>query len=156
MPPNFQRFLPFMLILFVLLFILPSLLHKGSSGVNSKTRSLDTFDAVALIDQGAQAYLAANQRYTSHLGDLLQLRKRLSTDLAVGLNIQLDASTDGKTYVAQVASDVFSLVRARSGGKIVANGCRALKSGSGVSCPKAAENGKLATTTTSTPTTTGK
>ena len=41
MPPNIQRFLPFILIAFLLLFVLPALLKKHSSGPNAKTRATE-------------------------------------------------------------------------------------------------------------------
>ena len=61
--------------------------------------------------------------------------KQLADDLAIGLDVQLDASTDGQSYLARVSSDIFSLVRARTGDKITAKSCLVLKSGSGVDCP---------------------
>ena len=49
-PPNFQRFLPIILIAFVLLFILPTVLKKKSStGPNTKTRAADTISALNLV-----------------------------------------------------------------------------------------------------------
>jgi hypothetical protein len=92
-----------------------------------------------LIDKGEQSYRAAHGRFTSHLADLLPLRKQLAGDLAVGLSVQLDASTNGQSFLAQVASDVLSLVRARGGDKVTAQSCLILKSGSGVTCPAPAK-----------------
>jgi hypothetical protein len=134
-PPNIQRFLPFILIAFVLLFVLPAILKKHSSGPNTKTRATDTVGAMRLIDQGEQGYKAAHGRYTSHLADLVPGHPQLATDLSVGLDVQLDTSTDGQSYLARVSSDVFSLVRARTGTKVTAKSCLVLKSGSGVDCP---------------------
>ena len=48
--------------------------------------------------------------------------------------MQIDASSDGKTYLAQVAGNVLSPVRARTGEKITAQSCSVLKSGSGIKC----------------------
>jgi hypothetical protein len=52
-----------------------------------------------------------------------------------GLAVQLDAGSDGQSFYARVASDVLSVVRARSGKSLIANSCLVLKSGSGVKCP---------------------
>ena len=52
MPPNFQRFLPLVLIFAVLVFVLPALLRKHrSSGPTASTRAAQTIDAVRLIAQ---------------------------------------------------------------------------------------------------------
>src|SRR5229473_5473103 len=135
MPPNFRRFLPFMLIAVAFLFIVPTLFKKHASGPSTSTRATQTIDAMNLIDKGEQSYRATHGRFTSHLADLLPLRKQLAGDLAIGLSVQLDASTNGQSFLAQVASDVLSLVRARGGDKVTAESCLVLKSGSGVTCP---------------------
>jgi hypothetical protein len=128
--------LPFVLIFAVLLFVLPAILRKHtSSGPSASTRATQTIDAMHLIDQAEQNYKRAHQRYTSHLADLIPQQKRLADDLANGLSVQLDASTDKQSYLAQVSSDVLSLVRARSDTKITVHSCLVLKSGSGVHCP---------------------
>jgi hypothetical protein len=134
-PPNIQRFLPFILIAFLLLFVLPAILKKHSSGPNAKTRATDTIGALKLIDQGEQSFKTAHGRYTSHLADLVPGHKQLAADLAIGLDVTLDISTDGQSYLARVSSDIFSLVRARTGSKVTAKSCLVLKSGSGVDCP---------------------
>ena len=136
MPANLQRFLPFILIGFVLLFVLPAVLKKkSSSGSSSKTQSAQTIEAVNLIDQAEQSYWLAHGRFTPHLADLVPFHPRLATDLGIGLAVTLDVGTDGHRYVQRVASSVLSLVRARSGNKIVANTCLVVKSASGVACP---------------------
>jgi hypothetical protein len=81
-----------------------------------------------------QNYKLAHLRYTSHLADLVPEHKRLADDLANGLSVQLDASTDGQSYLAEVSSDVLSLVRARNNIKLTEHSCLVLKSGSGVNC----------------------
>jgi hypothetical protein len=134
-PPNLQRFLPIMIVLLLLLFVLPSILHKKSSGPTAKSQSAQTLDAANLIDQAEQAYKQAQGRYTSHLSDLVSLRPRLGRDLANGLVVTLDAGTKGVSYLAQVESVNLSLVRARNGDKLVANSCVVIKSASGVACP---------------------
>ncbi len=135
MPPNFRRFLPFILIAAVALFILPTILKKHSSGPSTNTRATQTIDAMNLIDKGEQSYKAVHSRFTPHLADLLPLNTRLASDLAIGLGVQLDVSTNGQSFLARVASDVLSLVRGRSATKITAQSCLILKSSSGVKCP---------------------
>jgi hypothetical protein len=135
-PPNFQRLLPVVLLFAVLLFVLPTILRKHrSSGPSASTRASLTIDAMHQIDQAEQNYKLAHQRYTSHLADLVPQHKRLADDLANGLSVQLDASTDGQSYLAEVSSDVLSLVRARTRTKFTAHSCLVLKNGSGVNCP---------------------
>jgi hypothetical protein len=134
-PPNFQRFLPFIVIAFVLLFVLPAILKKHSSGPTTKTQALDTVQAVSLLDKGEQAFKLAHGHYTSHLADLVPGHPLLASDIGVGLDVQLDTSTDGQSYLARVSSNVFSLVRARTGTKVTAKSCLVLKTGSGVDCP---------------------
>jgi hypothetical protein len=138
-PPNFQRLLPLILVGVLVLFIVPSLLRKkSSSGSSASTRATRTIDAMNRIDKGEQTYKAAHGAYTSHLADLLTVSHELADDLVTGLAVQLDAGSNGKSFYAQVESDVLSLVRARNGKKLIANSCLVLKSGSGVKCPTAA------------------
>jgi hypothetical protein len=133
-PPNFRRYLPFVLVAVVLLFLLPSLLRKKSAtGPSASTRAGQTIEAMNLIDQGERAYMNANGRFTPHLADLLTTR--LANDLAIGLTVQLDVGSDGQRYLAQVESDVLSLVRGRNDSKLIAQSCLVLTSSSGVSCP---------------------
>ena len=138
LPPNFRRYLPLLLIAFLLVFLLPSLLRKKTtSGSSASTRAAQTIEAMHLIDKGEEAYRAAHGRFTPHLADLLTTR--LASDLASGLAVQLDVGSDGQRYLAQVESDVLGLVRARTGARVSAQSCLVLKSGSGVSCPAAAK-----------------
>jgi hypothetical protein len=135
-PANFQRFLPIILIALVVFIVVPSLLKKHtSSGLSAGTRATQTIEAMNLIDKGEQGYKTAHGRFTAHLADLLPLNTRLASDLAIGLGVQLDVSTNGESFLAQVASSVLSLVRARNAGKVTAQSCLILKSGSGVNCP---------------------
>ena len=135
MPANFQRYMPLLLIGVVLLFILPALFKKHStSGPNAATRATTTLAAMDLIDRGEQDYRTAHGRFTSHLADLVTTESKLAADLSIGLGVQLDVSTDGATYVAQVESDVLGLVRARTKAKVIERSCLVLKSGSGVTC----------------------
>jgi hypothetical protein len=134
-PANFQRLLPFFLILILALFVLPALFRKHKSGPSAATRATQTIEAMKLIDRGEQAYKSAHDRFTPHLADLLPLETKLARDLSIGLDVRLDVSTDGSGYLAQVTSDVLRLVRARGATKVIARSCLVLKSGSGVSCP---------------------
>jgi type II secretory pathway pseudopilin PulG len=149
MSPQFRRFLPLILIVLVLFTILPLLSRRGgTSGPSAAERSRQTQEAMRLIDRGEQAYRAAHGRYTDRLADLLPGQRRLAADLVLGLSVQLDVSADGKTYVAQVVGDVISLVRSRSGGRLVANNCLVLKTGSGVACPAGTPSTGTTTSTT--------
>ena len=131
--------------------LLVSLISRGgkSSGISNKERALRTQDAVVLIDKAQMRYLAAHGSYSSHLADLLVLVPRLGTDLAADLDVKLDVSGDGKTYVADVVGSVVSFIRARSPKGLVVDSCRTLKSRTGFSCPVV----PVSTTTTSTTTT---
>ena len=136
MPPNIRRFLPIILVAFFLLFLLPTLLKKKStSGLSSAARATQTINAMNLIDKGEQAYKTAHGSYTAHLADLVATSHALAKDLVIGLAVQLDAGSNGQSFVAQVESSVLSLVRARSGKKLIADSCLIVKSGSGVKCP---------------------
>src|SRR5713101_5595184 len=120
MPPNFQRFLPFVLIAIVLLFVVPALRKKHTAGPSTSTIAAETIDAINLIDKGEQTYKTAHGRFTPHLADLLPLNTQLASDLAIHLGVQLDVSTNGQRFLAQVGSDVLSLVRARTDNKVTA------------------------------------
>ena len=135
MPPNFQRFLPLILIAALAIFVLPTVLKKHKSGPSASTRATQTIDAMNLIDKDEQSYKAAHRRFTPHLADLLTTSTRLGSDLAIGLSVQLDVSTDGQSFLARVSSTNLSLVRARSASKVTVQSCLILKSGSGVKCP---------------------
>ena len=136
MPPNIRRFLPLILVAFFLLFLLPTLLKKKStSGLSASARATQTINAMNLIDKGEQAYKAAHGGYTAHLADLVTTSHGLAQDLVIGLAVQLDAGSDAQSFVAQVESNVLSLVRARSGKRLIADTCLIVKSGSGVKCP---------------------
>jgi hypothetical protein len=148
---DMRRLLPFILIAFVLLFILPQLFKgSGSSTLSAEDRGTMTRDAIVRIDRAQQKLFASSGKYTAHLADLVAGDKVLATELTVPLTVDLDVSADGKGYLARVSSDVISVVRARSGDKLVIAGCRQLKS-RGAKCPEPATK----TTTTTTTTTTG-
>ncbi len=135
MPPQLRRYLPLVLIAFLAFIILPRLIHRHTSGLSNSEKATRTADAMSRIETGEQSYKAAHRRFTSHLADLLSAKSKLADDLAIGLGVQLDVSTDGQTFYAQVAGDVLSLVRVRKGHRLSAESCVILKSGSGVQCP---------------------
>jgi hypothetical protein len=155
-PANFQRFLPIILVVFVLLVVLPTVFHKSSSkGPSASTLTTETIAALGLVDKAEQAFKAAHTGYTSNVANLLGVTPALGPDLADGVTVQIDVSTDGQTYYAQVASTVLGMVRSRAGAKQIANGCVVIKSGSGVACPvKPVPKTTSTTTTTTTGTTT--
>jgi hypothetical protein len=153
-PPNIQRFLPLIVVAFLVIFVLPSILHKSSSkGPTAKTLSAETIGALGLVDKAEVAFKARHAGYTSHVADLLATAPALGADLADGIAVDLDVSTDAKTYYAQVTSTALSMVRSRTGVKQIANGCVVVKSGSGVACP--VKPAAKTTTTTGATTTTG-
>jgi hypothetical protein len=153
-PPNFQRFLPIILIVFVLLVVLPAIFRKSTStGPSSSTLSTETIAAMGIVDKSEQTFRASHKGYTSHVADLLALTPALGQDLADGIEVQLDVSSNGQTYYAQVASSVLGMTRGRSAGKEITNGCVVIKSNSGVACPVKATSKSTTTTTGQTTTT---
>lgn len=157
MPPNLQRFLPIILIAFLLLIVLPAIFKKkssSSSSVSSGTLSTETIGATNLVDKGEQAFRAGHHGYTAHIADLLELERPLAHDLGDGVTVVLDVSGDGNTYYAHVTSNVLGLVRARTGAKKIVATCLVVKSGSGVACPTAPVKTTTSTTTSTTVTTT--
>ncbi len=136
MPPQFRRFLPLILIALFALILLPTLRHGShKSGLSDSEKATRTIDAMKLIEAGEQSYKTVHGRFTQHLADLLPANSKLAGDLAVGLDVRLDVSTNGQSFLAQVASNVLSLVRAHSGTTLSAQNCVVLKSSSGVNCP---------------------
>jgi hypothetical protein len=136
MPPQFRRFLPLILIALFALILLPTLRHgPHKSGLSDSEKATRTIDAMKLIEAGEQSYKTVHGRFTQHLADLLPASSKLAGDLAVGLDARLDVSTNGQSFLAQVASNVLSLVRAHSGTRLIAQNCVVLKSSSGVNCP---------------------
>jgi hypothetical protein len=148
---NLQKFLPVLLLVFLLIFVLPAILHrKHSTGITSKDLSQETIAAMNLVVAGQKAFTAAHGRYTAHVADLLEGSRRLAQYVADGVVVQLDASTSGKTFYTQVASGVIVLVRSQTGNVVLAKSCDVIKSSSGVQCPG---TGTTTTTTTTTATT---
>lgn len=135
MPPNLRRYLPFILIAFFILIAGQTLFKRHSSGPTSNAKATQTIGAINLIGTTEQTYRAKNGRFTSHIADLLPFGRHLGDDLAAGIGMQVDVSTDGHRYLAQVVSDVLSLNRTVAGTKVIAQDCFIVKSGSGVACP---------------------
>ena len=136
MSPNFRRYLPFILIAFFILIAGQTLFKRHSSGGDDRAPgTLQTVGALNLIRTAEQAYRTKNGRFTSNVADLVPYGRHLTTDLADGIGMQVDVSTDGHRYLAQVVSDVLSLNRTVQGTKVIAQDCVIVKSGSGVDCP---------------------
>jgi hypothetical protein len=133
MPPNIQRYLPMLLIFAALVFILPQLTKKHSSGLSTKQKATNTQQAMNLVGSTEKSYLAAHGRYSAQVADLVALAPAIANDIGGGVTVTLDVSTDGKTYVAEAASDSLSLTRARNANKVLADSCVSLKSGA--TCP---------------------
>ena len=155
MQGNFQRFLPILLLVFLLLFVLPAILHKKhSSGLSSNELSQETIAAMNIVVAGQKSFTAEHGHYTSRVADLIEGSRRLAKYIADGVLVQVDASTSGKTYYTQVASGVIVLVRSQTGNVVLAKSCDVIKSGSGVACPGTGTKTSGTTTSTTTTTTT--
>jgi hypothetical protein len=160
MPANFQRFLPILLVVFVLLFVLPQIFKKHSSkSLTAKELSQETVATAANVDRLERAFRASHRGYTASVADLLAQDHKLGRILGDGVAIALDVSTDKQTYYAQVASTVISLSRARAGNTVLVKSCYVVKSSSGVECPTSpvstTTTDSTTTSTTATTTTTG-
>jgi hypothetical protein len=152
---NLQRFLPILLLVFLLLFVLPAILHhKKSSGLSSKELSQETIAAMNLVVAGQKTFTDAHGRYTGQVADLIEGSRKLAKYVADGVLVQVDASTSGKTYYTQVASGVIVLVRSQTGNVVLAKSCDVIKSSSGVACPGTGTKTSSTSTTTTTTTTT--
>lgn len=125
-----------MLVVLLLLFVLPSLLKKRSSGTSAKTLAAQAIDAANVIDHAQQGYRQTHGRYAPQLVDLIPKHPRLAADLAGGVSVTVEASADGQTYLQQVQDANLGLLRSRSRGRLIADSCVVLKSASGVKCPK--------------------
>ena len=136
MPPQYRRFLPLILIAAFAFILIPALSHRShKQGLSDREKATRTIDAMKLIDTGEQSYRTVHGRFTQQLADLLPANPKLAGDLAAGVDVRLDLSTNRQSFLAQVASDVLSLVRARTGTTLTAQSCVVLKSSSGVNCP---------------------
>jgi hypothetical protein len=128
--------LPLILIAAVALILVPALTRRShTSGLSDSAKATATIEAMNLIEAGEQRYRAAHGQFTQHLADLLPSNPKLGRDLGVGLDVRLDVATNGQSFLAQVASVVLSLVRARTGTTLISQNCIVLKNSSGVNCP---------------------
>jgi hypothetical protein len=152
---DMRRYLPILLLVFAALFILPQLFkHSGSTALSAKDRGQLTLDAMKRINRAQQKSFNADGKYTSSLADLVAKDKVLGAELTVPLDVKIDASSDGKSYVAQVTSDIFSLSTSGSNGEAVFTSCREIKSTRGIDCTTGTTRPTTTTSTTTTPTTT--
>jgi hypothetical protein len=151
-----RRFLPILLIAFAALFILPQLFKGRSSSttLSAKDRGTLTLDAIKRIDRAEQQVFASGGSYTAHLADLVARDKVLAAEVTIPLDVKLDVSANGKSYLAQVTSDVFSVAQARSGATLTDRSCREVKTTSGVDCPTGTTRPTTTTSTTTPPTAT--
>jgi len=131
-----RRLLPLIAVVFILIFLLPSLLNRKSSKkvLSSGDRAALTLDAADRIDAAEAKYRAAHGSYTTHLADLLAIDPKLSDNLTIGLGVDIDVGGGGKTYVVRATSDVLAVVRTKVGARVLKS-CRALVNASGVDCP---------------------
>ena len=131
-----RRYLPFVLIALFLAFGAQALFHKKTTkGPTASVLTTQTISAAHLVDKGEQAYKSANGRFTSHIADLVGVEPALASDFANGISFELDASTDGNTYLSQVSSSVLGITRVFHDTKVTSQSCVVIKSGSGVACP---------------------
>ena len=151
---DMRRFLPIILIVFVGLFALQFLNRGKGQTLSAKDRGTLTLDAISRVDRGEQALFAARGSYTASLAELVARDQVLASELTIPLDVTLDAGTDGKSCVATLTSDVFSVSRARSGAKLTSSSCREVRTTRGVDCPNGSESPTTTTLTTTTPTTT--
>src|SRR5579871_4679196 len=116
MSPNLRRYLPFILIAFFLLLVVPALFRKSSTAANAtpSAQSTATIRALNLVDRAELAYDGAHGRYTLDVADLLIDNHTLAQDLTNGYAIQLNVGANGQSYYALVQSSVLSVLRARS------------------------------------------
>ena len=113
--PNPRTLLPILAVVLLLFIVLPLLTHKKKHGLTDALRAADTQAALNLVGGAEHAYKAANGRYTSHLADLLAQKPDLAKDLAAGVVVQLDVTSDGQGFFARVDSSVLSLIRVPNG-----------------------------------------
>jgi hypothetical protein len=152
---DMRRYLPILLLVFAALFILPQLFkHSSSSALSGKDRGQLTLDAQGRINRAEQKEFSSSGKYTASLADLVARDKVLGAELTVPLDVKIDVSADGKSYVAQTTSDIFSLASTGSGGEVAFTSCREIKSTRGIDCTSGTTRPTTTTRTTTTPTTT--
>lgn len=129
--------------IFVLFLLFSVLRRPGSTGLNSTDRGNLAFEIQKRIDDGEKAFAAAHGgKYTRQLGDLTKSDARLDKILAIGADIQLSASTDGSSYTSSIITSEVTLVRVRTGDKVV-DSCLDNHTGSGVTCDASTDLSKL-------------
>ena len=136
---DMRRFLPIILIVFVGLFALQFLNKGRSKTLSAKDRGSLTLDAINRVDRAEQLLFAAHGTYTPLLADLVAGDKVLASELTIPLDVTLDVGLNGKSYLATLTSDVFSVSRARSGAKLTSSSCREVKATRGIDCPRSEE-----------------
>ena len=151
---DMRRFLPIILIVFVGLFALQFLNKGKGKTLSTKDRGTLTLDAIDRVDKAEQALFAAGGSYTASLAELIAHDKVLASELTIPLDTTIDVGADGKSYVATLTSDVFSVSVARSGATLTSTSCREVKSTRGIDCPDGTDSPTTTTLTTTTPTTT--
>ena len=62
------------------------------------------------VDRAEQLLFAADGTYTASLAELVARDKVLASELTIPLEVTLDVGANGKSYVATLTSDVFSVV----------------------------------------------
>jgi hypothetical protein len=151
--PQLRRYLPFILLALLALFILPQLFNGSGGGktLSTNDRAALAFDAIDRIHFRELDYRKANAKFSNRLADLVALDPILAQDLQGGFAVDLDASLDGKTYLARLTSDTVALVRTN---RVRDRICRILRSNVDFSCDKPPTLKPDTTTTVSTTTTT--
>jgi hypothetical protein len=94
---------------------------KDDSGPTRTTVGLGK-DEVTLVDRAERRYRARHRRYTGEIADLVQLDPTITTG-GPGQRFDLDlhASTDGRTYVVHLTGRGVNLLLSRTGVRIVAS-----------------------------------
>lgn len=151
---DMRRFLPIILIVFVGLFALQFLNKGKGKTLSASNRGTLTLDAIIRVDRAEQKLFATGGKYTASIAELATADKVLASELTIPLDVTLDVGADGKSYVAVLTSDVFSVSRARSGDKLTSSSCREVKATRGIDCPNGTASPTTTTLTTTTPTTT--
>lgn len=116
------------------LFLATSLGKKRGPSTSSKVRTEAATKVFALVDGTEQRYRAAHGRYTGNLADLVSMNPALAPSPPL-VDVKLDASIDGKTYLVRVTSNAMSLTRARTAGRQIEFGCEFIGSHRGLTCP---------------------
>ena len=131
----------FILLGIVVLFVLLNVLGKRSStSVNATDRDNNSLDLIARIDKGQLNLATSGAKFTSDLGTLTAADNQLATDLALGDQIDLSASNDGKSYYVRTLSNQLVLIRNRTGtgANDYKDSCLDVNTKNGLKCPAGA------------------